>query len=388
VRILYLAFVELDVPNACRTHTLEVIRNLAMLGHRLVAILPRPKSSIHFPDGVEVSYVYPWTFSWYGKLVFHLLAAGRLCYYFVCFRPDVVYEREISGNPLPAFLCRLFRIHLFVEINGVLLDYLARYKASKFRIAYERCLQSWELHTATGLVSPSDHLRIRFMQEYDLPHEHCAFILSGFDPDTFSPGDRHAARVNLALPEEVFALIFVGTLWYAYDLQPYFRVLRHLKENSPNLVMWIIGDGPMRKTWETETKVLGLEAKVRFVGYQPEVLVAEWIRAANLCLVPLSAEGLAEHGALSTKIWAYAGCARAILLHNDPKQPFPHELLPFVRLVPPEDVQVIESEIKRAMTDPYALDRQGEAISSWVHQHATWAHTVKRTIDFMQKRIH
>ncbi len=386
MRILYLAFVELDVPNACRTHVLEVIRHMAALGHQNVVILPKPLTFVEFPEGVAVSYIYPWNFNWYGKLTFNFLAAFQMVCHFLRFRPDAVYEREMGGNPLPALLCRFFRVPLFVEINGFLLDVMVRASPGRLRVVFERYLQSLELKTATGLVVPSDHVRRRLLQEYSLEQHSCAFIPNGFNPTLFYPGDRLEARARLGLPKEAFALAFVGLLSPTYDLSSYFRLLGCLSDHFPHLVMWIVGDGPMRTPWEAETAVLGLGERVRFVGYQSEALAAEWIRAANLCLVPHTAAGLVEHGALSTKIWAYAGCARAILLHNDPKQPFPYELLPLFRLVPPEDTRAIESAVKRAIAEPRALDREGDAIASWAHQHATWSQTVSRTIHFMQER--
>ncbi len=244
-----------------------------------------------------------------------------------------------------------------------------------------------ELQSATGLIIPSNHVRKRLLDEYSLAPDSCAFIYNGFNPQLFHPGDRQSARSKLNLPVNAFALVFVGLLWATYDLRSYFQIIQGLRKTFPNLVMWIVGDGPMRQPWEAEAQALGLENTVRFVGYQPEALTAEWIRAANLCLVPHTEKGLMEHGALSTKIWAYAGCARPILLHHDPRQEFPQELLPLFRVVPPENPERIESEIIQAMTASSRLDQEGRANASWVHEHATWSHTASQTIHFIQERM-
>lgn len=387
MRILYLAFVELDTPNACRTHVVEVIRNLAALGHRVIVILPRPLAPVAFPPGVTVSYVYPWRFTGLGRLVFHLLAAGWMVYHLLRARPEAVYEREMGGNPWPALLCRIFRVPLFVEINGILLDILSREGAGRWHRVLDRRLQPFELHAAAGLVFPSDHLYARLMREYALSPERCAFILNGFSADRFTPGERAAARARLGLPTDALALVFVGLLWSAYDLPAYLRLVARLRDELPQLVLWIVGDGPMRAAWETQAGEWGLGARVRFAGYQSEEVVANWIRAGNLCLVPHTAEGLAEHGALSTKIWAYAACARAMLLHFDPDQPFPAELLPLFRRVPPGDDRALEAAVRAALADPGALDQEGAANAAWVHQNATWAHTAERIVHFMSGAV-
>lgn len=388
MKLLYLAFVELDVPNACRTHVVEVIRNLAGLRHRIVAILPRPLQLVQFPKGVDVSYVYPWNFSWYGKLIYNLLATVLMTYHIIRFRPDVVYEREMGSNPLPALLCRLFQVPLFVEINGILLDLFVKAGASRMRLVIEGRLQAYELHIATGLVIPSDHLRAKLLHNYTLAPERCAFIPNGFTPNMFFPGDRAAARARMGLPNDAFALTFVGLLWSDYDLPAYLHLLARLRDEFPQLALWIIGGGPMRVAWETQAKALGLGEQVRFVGYQSEEVTADWIKAGNLCLVPRTASSLIENGALSTKIWAYAACARAIVLHFDPTQLFPEELLPLFLLIPAGDDKAIEMAVRAGIMDPTFLDQKGAANSSWVHKNATWAHTVERTIDFMLERIH
>jgi len=388
MKILYVAFAELDIPNACRIHVVEVIKNFATLGHRVVAILPRPLNSVSFPEGVVTSYVYPWNFAWYGILLFTLLAGLRMIGHFLWYRPDIVYLREMGSNPLPAFLCRVFGVPYFVEINGWLLDLFTRAGASRLRLAIEHRLQAYELQNATGIILSSDRRRTRLLDNYSLSPDDCAFFINGFTADVFSPKDRSAVRSKLQLEENAFALVFVGSLWGAYDLSMYFRLVRQLRIEFPQLVMWIIGDGPLRSEWERQAQTIGVSQHVRFVGYQPEEVAADWMRAGNLCLAPHSPAGLHEHGAItSTKLWAYAACGRAILLHHDLAHPFPTEFLHLFRLASPMDEEGIESVIRIALADPDALDHEGTANAAWVSQNATWAHTAQRTIHFIQERI-
>jgi len=388
MKILYLAFAELDIPNACRIHVVEVIRNFATLGHRVVAILPRPLTAVLFPEGVITSYVYPWNFSWYGKFLFNVLAGLRMLGHLLWYRPDIVYIREMGSNPLTAWLCRVFRVPLFVEINGWLMDLFSRAGASRLRLTIEHRLQAYELQSATGVILSSDRRRTRLLDGYSLSPDDCAFFINGFTADVFSPGDRLAARSKLQLEEDAFGLVFVGCLWDAYDLSMYFRLLGRLHTEFPQLVIWIIGDGPLRREWELQAQTFGVSQQVRFVGYQSEEVAADWIRAGNLCLAPHSPAGLDEHGAItSTKLWAYAACGRALLVHHDLAHPFPSEFIHLFRLVSPMDEEGIESAIRTALADPDSLDHEGSANAAWVSQNATWAHTVQRTIHFIQERI-
>jgi len=366
----------------------ELIRKFADLGHKIVAILPRPLTPVTFPRSVNFSYVYPWNFQWYGIMVFNFLAGLRIIHHLLLWKPDCVYLREAGSNPLPAFLCRVFRVPFFVEINGYILDHFPRIGASRVRIAIERQLQAYELNQSTGIILSSDRRRSRLLHDYALSPDHCAFLLNGFTAEVFSPGDRSAARVKLQLDHDVFALVFVGSLGVAYDFSNYFSLIKRLKKLFPQLVFWIVGDGPLRLQWEEQVHALGIEHKVKFVGYQSEEVASDWIRAGNLCLAPHTASGLAAHGAItSTKLWAYAACGRAILLHYDPAYPSPHEYLHLFRLVPPQDEEAIESAIRIGIGHPNELDEEGAANCSWVTQNASWAHTARSTIQFMQRRM-
>jgi len=43
MKILYFSFVELDIPNACQTHTLGVLRGFSNNSCKVDAVVPRPK---------------------------------------------------------------------------------------------------------------------------------------------------------------------------------------------------------------------------------------------------------------------------------------------------------------------------------------------------------
>jgi len=51
MKILYLAFVELDVPNASGTYVVETVHHLERLIHKFVVILPAQLQLIQFIKG-------------------------------------------------------------------------------------------------------------------------------------------------------------------------------------------------------------------------------------------------------------------------------------------------------------------------------------------------
>ena len=57
MKILYFAYVELDIPNACQTHALGILSGCGRNGCQVDAIIPRPKKYCRkFPELILFIY--------------------------------------------------------------------------------------------------------------------------------------------------------------------------------------------------------------------------------------------------------------------------------------------------------------------------------------------
>lgn len=63
----------------------------------------------------------------------------------------------------------------------------------------------------------------------------------------------------------------------------------YIKDDSEN-ELWMIGDGPLRKHIEEQAKKLGIQQKVKFLGYQKDAVA--YIKAADIMVMPSMIEGL------------------------------------------------------------------------------------------------
>jgi D-inositol-3-phosphate glycosyltransferase len=118
-------------------------------------------------------------------------------------------------------------------------------------------------------------------------------ITPGVDHQVFSPGDRGAARRHEALPAGPIVL-FVGRLQPLKGADLAVRALAELADRRATLV--IIG-GPSGPDGAAEVESLhalvadlGLEHRVRFVAPQPHDQLADYYRAADVCVVPSRTE--------------------------------------------------------------------------------------------------
>src|SRR5205823_3737643 len=117
----------------------------------------------------------------------------------------------------------------------------------------------------------------------------------GVDHAFFSPGNRGGARAALGLgASEHPVLLFVGRIQPLKGLAVAVRALAALDEQR---AMLLVVGGPSGPDGAAELErvrdlvaELGLASRVRFVDPQPHHLLADYYRAADVCLVPSRTE--------------------------------------------------------------------------------------------------
>ncbi len=102
------------------------------------------------------------------------------------------------------------------------------------------------------------------------------------DLDLFSPGDRAAARLELALPDEAFILVHHGVMHPNKGNDRLIRAAARLRERMPNLLLLLVGDGPaMGQLRRLAAELPGGEC-VRFTGWLPDIAsVSRHLQAAD-----------------------------------------------------------------------------------------------------------
>jgi D-inositol-3-phosphate glycosyltransferase len=119
-------------------------------------------------------------------------------------------------------------------------------------------------------------------------------IAPGVDHALFSPGDRTAARRRLRLPTDRPLLVFVGRIQALKGVDVALGCLAALTDQRAELV--IVGgpsgeDGPDELSrLRDRARELGVEHRIRWVPPVRHEALADWYRAADVCLVPSRSE--------------------------------------------------------------------------------------------------
>jgi glycosyltransferase involved in cell wall biosynthesis len=145
---------------------------------------------------------------------------------------------------------------------------------------YTRCNARWELQSyrvASRIVAVSAKVKEELIS-IGIDPEKIEVILNGVDLDEFKPGAE--SRDALGLPEGVPLALFVGDIRTARKNLD--TVLLALQELS-SVHLAVVGDAA-RSPFPAMVKSMGLEARVRFLGYRRDV--ARLMRASDLFVFP------------------------------------------------------------------------------------------------------
>ncbi|MCB9990516.1 MAG: glycosyltransferase [Rhodospirillales bacterium] len=153
------------------------------------------------------------------------------------------------------------------------------------------------------------------------------------------------SREDLGTPEDATVLLALGRL---HDAKAFDTLLKAM-QNVPGAYLWIAGEGPMRDELEALSSELGLNDRVRFLGWRDDR--AALFQAADICVFSSRYE---PFGTVFVQAWAQK-TPLVTTASDGPRQ--------YVRdgedalLVPIDDVGALSAAIQRVSTDEELADR-------------------------------
>jgi len=385
MRILYFAFVELDIPNACQTHTLGVLRGLSHHGCYVDAVVPRPIRIRPAFSNVRFFYVWPWRFTPFGRKWVKILSF--LIMSFLCMKNkyDAIYVREMEANPGPRFWSRLFHLPLYIEVNDLLAPTLSDSTLHPTAIQRVRHNQKLDFEQATGLIVPAVPMRDWIIDQYDLPQSKVHMILNGTDLLLTNKNDKIYARKQIGLPADCFCLGFVGTIYDRYDFDSILNATVLSQSDIPHLYFAVIGDGPFLNELKNKVTELDLTKKTIFTGYlQPDKL-AEVLPAADIGLSILNKAHSLTYGPVTTKLSTYAACHLSVVTTGFSLERYPEQLALGLHLVAPEDPRALADTILWLYNHPEERNRSAKVLHDFVIQNLTWDSVTKKILNIIKR---
>ena len=209
------------------------------------------------------------------------------------------------------------------------------------------------------LVAVSDAVRASVIRQLGVAPGTVVTIHNGIDPDAYDLlGDGAAARGRLGLSPTTTVLLIVGRLVPLKGHRYLLSALAGLRRARRDVVLLVVGDGPLRDSLRRSVEALDLKDATRFLGGR-QGLVEETLGAADIVVVPSLSEGfglvaLEAMAAGRPCVASRTGGLPEIVADDDSGI-----------LVPPGDVNALTAALDRLVSNPglrATMGRRGRAL--------------------------
>ena len=217
------------------------------------------------------------------------------------------------------------------------------------------------------IIVVSEDLKLKLIKKYSVEPQKISVIVNGVDVKKFPLMEKKWARQQLKIPVDRTIGVCVARLSEEKDLHILIQVAARLKQESP--MIYIVGEGPLRKKLEALVESLEIQDKIKLVGAVAHDDVATWLNAADFFYLPSQREGcpVVVHEALACGVPVIATSVGAIpdLIRDDR----------YGLLCEPDSVSAFADIMKEAMSMKW--DRN--TISAYGRQF-TWDKMAKETV--------
>jgi glycosyltransferase involved in cell wall biosynthesis len=296
-----------------------------------------------------------------------LLTVQRLFRLIRQYRPHIVHTHTAKAGVVGRIAARLARVPIVIHTyhGHVLSGYFGPATS-----AFYRRLETWLSGVTDVLVAVSESVRDDLVSLGVAPANRFRVVPLGLELERFRQRlPRGRLREGAAIPDEAPLVGAVGRLVPIKDLATFLRAARQVRESRPDCHFAIVGDGSERVALEAESRALGLDGNVRFLGWRRDldVVFGDLDVVVNSSLNEGTPVSLIEALAASRPVVATRVGGTPDLLREGA-----HGFL-----VPPADPQSLAAAILRALEAPddaVARARRGQA-------HVLAQHNVSRLLD-------
>jgi glycosyltransferase involved in cell wall biosynthesis len=146
------------------------------------------------------------------------------------------------------------------------------------------------LNTADAIVCENNNLKA-FLVSKGFDSKKITLIRNGINLDFFQPGNSMKARKNLGLESDQLILLSIGRLNKNKNHALLINAFAEIVTSKSSMHLYIIGEGKEQDVLKNKIKELKLEQKITLLGLLDHKSISEWMKAANIFILPSRNEG-------------------------------------------------------------------------------------------------
>jgi glycosyltransferase involved in cell wall biosynthesis len=372
-----------NIKSGSNIHILELLNNLKVYAN-IVLFAPSPKGGNRAISGIK--YVPVIDNKYFIQPSYELMLLFYLLYSCIKNRPDVLYLRQNSFPFFPMLICKVLKIPLVVEVNGLVLDELevnTNSKSFAYKVFSYLALSSEKLNYkyCDRIVSVTDKLRDEIASLYSIPEDQIFVINNGANTDLFKPMDQEQVKKELRLESSKKYICFVGHLaaWQGVEFLIYASPL--ILEKHPEVRFLVVGDGVMKNKLLKITSELRLSNKFIFTGRVPYESVPLYINASEICVAPFIKRRNSKIGLSALKTYEYLACGKPMVASSIPGVKDLIELSGGGIAVNPENPEELATAILGLISDESTRAILGENGRKYVVENHSWNGVARKILE-------
>lgn len=387
-------------------HAHEIITNLIRLGCRVELFIPKnfhPHFKLHPACAVRAIPVI------FRSNIFSIIFFTLLLPCFLAIRvlqtgkPDMIYARQNYLGLPPILLARILKIPYVAEVNGLVVA--SSSKATRtLQQFYKTWLESRILRLADVVIVPSKTLKKRITDRYRVSSKRIYAIPNGFNELMFYPRDtRTSLGRALKLAENDFIVGFIGSMGEWQGIEILKKAIQQAIIQDTSIKFLIVGDytpdsnmikirsghGEGASAITDFIKTKGLEENVVYHNFVTYESSADFMNCCDLLVAPYTTAYQEFGGGSPMKLYAYLGCAKAVIISNLNKLTDSEALKKnkAAYLVPPNDSQALVNAIIELKTNENIRKRLGRSGRDFVLRERRWAHSSAKIMDIYHQKF-
>ncbi len=264
-------------------HIEEIIKALKGMGHEIVMVSPQVAENSEFGnDGGWVAKIRSNVPKFVSELLefsYSFLVFLKLCYAIIKYRPDCIYERYNLYLPAGIWAKKLFRLKLLLEVNSPLYDERKKYGG----LALDKLAKWSEYYTWRNAdhVLPVTHVLASYITKAGVSKSRITVIANGIDPERFSSTSQSNRNAQY---QNKLVIGFVGFCREWHKLDEVMELIA--KENNPELMFLVVGDGPVSEQLKQQSKRLNIENNFYITGLVERKDMPYWLDQIDIAIQP------------------------------------------------------------------------------------------------------
>ncbi|OAN11364.1 hypothetical protein A3K86_20665 [Photobacterium jeanii] len=270
-------------------HIDAIVSALKEQGHTVVMIAPNVAEQASFgSDGGWVSVLRQKL----PRFVSELLELGysfydfiQLCRAIIKHKPDAIYERYNLYLPSGVWAKKLFKLPLILEINSPLYNEREHYGGIAIPM-----LAKWSEYYAwrnSDHLLPVTQVLAGYVKQAGVTAEHITVLHNGIDKRQFSPNPKSVAATANSNCNQFNNKLVIGFVGFCREWHQLDKVLEKIAaQQDPNIMLLIVGDGPVLNDLRAQAKRDNLEQNIHITGLVSRQEMPYWLSQIDIAIQP------------------------------------------------------------------------------------------------------